>query len=67
MKKILEKIVRYYFKRHHKNRISEIFIPSIKSEDWFEFGDVVIDDKNEKYLYLGNCEYLCLSFKDDRL
>ena len=67
MKRLLEKVVRYYFKRYHSNRMADIFLPSFGeglrngSCRWSEFGDIVVNHTGDSYMYLGGCEYLKVS------
>ena len=74
MKKLLEKVIRWYFRRYHKEKLTEMFIPKLSewkggfkkevTASYFEPMDIVENYNGKKYLYLGNCEYLDLkSFK----
>ncbi len=67
MKRLLERLVRYYFRRYHSDRMADIFLPSIgeglrnSSCRIFEFGDIVVNHTGDSYMYLGGCEYLKVS------
>ncbi len=56
MRKILEKIVRYYFNKYHREKMSDIFIPNV-SQGYFQPMDLVRDCNNRQFLYLGECSY----------
>ena len=64
MRKILEKIVRYYFKKYHKSSMYEVCIPT--NFNIYECGDVLEVNsgkhlvKRDMALYLGNAEYFRL-------
>lgn len=69
MKSLLERVVRYYFKRYHSDKMADIFLPSTGEGlitpniklGWFKFGDIVVNHTGDSYMYLGGCEYLKVS------
>ena len=56
MRGLAERIVRWYFKRYHPNKVVTLtFISEI-----YEFGDVLVDHKDKHVLYLGKAVYIKL-------
>ncbi len=67
MKNLLERIVRYYFKKYHKNKVYEVFIPCA-SYGYLECGDVLEvrgSNTEERAMYLGKAEYMKLWDKQE--
>jgi len=59
LRDILESIVRWYFKRYHPTKLTNLTF-DVMIGDVYEFGDVLIDSENKHILYLGKAVYIKL-------
>jgi len=61
LRDILESMVRWYFKRYHPTKLITMVFDNIMSiDDFYEFGDVLTDSKDQHILYIGKEVYIKL-------